>query len=244
MKNLPMTVLLASTIALGQSKFQPLNVKTGLWESTTTSTTAGEMPLPSDMLAKFSPDQRARIEARMNANSAARMGTFTNKQCETKEKLAEQPFSSQKECKSSIITSTATKAEIKMSCDYGSPERLVPVLNHNQMDLRGLAALSNRLLSLLNDAEDPGQDGLELFGVSRICEKRGEHTRARNLYERSIGSILPAETDRKARRSLARLAKREGDFELPCELWKDALGNSRHGYDAHEQLAIYYEHWA
>jgi len=126
----------------------------------------------------------------------------------------------------------------------GPPERLVPVLNHNQMDLRGLAALSTRILSLLSDAESLGQDGLELFGVSRICEKRGEHTRARNLYEKSIASILPTETDRVARRSLARIAKRQGDFDLACELWKDALGNSRHGYEAYEQLAIYYEHKA
>ncbi|HEV2398595.1 MAG TPA: ribonuclease H-like domain-containing protein, partial [Candidatus Sulfotelmatobacter sp.] len=126
----------------------------------------------------------------------------------------------------------------------GPPERLVPVLNHNQMDLRGLAALSSRILSLLGVAENLGQDGLELFGVSRICEKRGQHTRARKLYEKSIASFLPTETDRAARRSLARLAKREGDFELACELWKDAVGNSRHGYEAYEQLAIYYEHKA
>ena len=126
----------------------------------------------------------------------------------------------------------------------GSPERLVPVLNHNQMDLRGLAALSSRILSLLSDAETVGQDGLELFGVSRICEKRGEHTRARSLYEKSIASILPSETDRAARRSLARLAKRQGDFDLACELWREALENSRHGYEAYEQLAIYYEHKA
>jgi len=126
----------------------------------------------------------------------------------------------------------------------GPPERLVPVLNHNQMDLRGLAALSSRTLSLLSDAENLGLDGLELFGVSRICEKRGEDTRARKLYEKSISSILPTETDRAARRSLARLAKREGDYDLACELWKNALGNTRHGYEAYEQLAIYYEHKA
>jgi len=126
----------------------------------------------------------------------------------------------------------------------GPPERLVPVLNHNQMDLRGLAALSSRILSLLSDAESIGENGLELFGVSRICEKRGEHSRARELYQKSIATFLPAETDRAARRSLARLAKREGDFDLACELWRDAAGNSRHGYEAYEQLAIYYEHKA
>ncbi len=72
----------------------------------------------------------------------------------------------------------------------------------------------------------------------------GKQTRARKLYEKSIASFLPTETDRAARRSLARLAKREGDFKLACELWKDAVGNSRHGYEAYEQLAIYYEHKA
>jgi tetratricopeptide (TPR) repeat protein len=112
------------------------------------------------------------------------------------------------------------------------------------MDLRGLAALSSRILSLLSDAENQGQDGLELFGVSRICERRGEDIRARTLYEKSIASFLPTETDRVARRSLARLAKRQGDFNLACELWKDAIGNSRHGYEAYEQLAIYYERTA
>ena len=126
----------------------------------------------------------------------------------------------------------------------GPPERLIPVFHHNQMDLRGLAALSSRVLSLLSDAENEGTDGLELFGVSRMCERRGENARARKLYEKSIASLLPAEPDRAARRSLARLAKREGDFELACNLWKGALGNSRHGYEAYEQLAIYYEHKA
>ncbi len=124
----------------------------------------------------------------------------------------------------------------------GPPERLIPVFQHNQMDLRGLAALSTRILSLLSDPETHGQDGLELFGVSRICEKRGDSVRARRLYERSIASMLPAATDRAAKESLARLAKREGDFAVACDLWRGALGNSRQGYEAYEQLAIYYEH--
>jgi len=124
------------------------------------------------------------------------------------------------------------------------PERLIPGFHHNQMDLRGLAGLSSRVLSLLSDAETQGRDGLELFGVSRICERRGDSSRARRLYEKSIASVLPVETDRAARRSLARLAKRDGDFAVACELWRSVLGNSRQGYEAYEQLAIYHEHRA
>jgi uncharacterized protein len=124
----------------------------------------------------------------------------------------------------------------------GPPEPLVPIFHHNQMDLRGLAALATRTLSLLGNPDTHGRDGLELFGVSRICERRGEAVRARKLYAESITRDLPRETDRAARSSLARLAKREGDLELARSLWESMLGNSREGFDAYEQLAIYYEH--
>jgi uncharacterized protein len=126
----------------------------------------------------------------------------------------------------------------------GSAEPLVPVFLHNQMDLRGLAALAERVVGLLADAETKGQDAFELYGVSRICERRGEAGRARRLYERSIGAELPAEADRVARSSLARLAKREGNLAQARELWEGMLGNSKEGIEAYEQLAIHYEHRA
>src|SRR5579864_1340 len=126
----------------------------------------------------------------------------------------------------------------------GPPEPLVPILHHNQMDLRGLAALAARTLALLGNPETQGQDGLELFGVSRICERRGDAARARKLYEQSITHTLPRETGRAARSSLARLAKRDGDFDLARLLWEGMLGNSREGFEAYEQLAIYFEHRA
>ncbi|HTR46923.1 MAG TPA: ribonuclease H-like domain-containing protein [Verrucomicrobiae bacterium] len=123
----------------------------------------------------------------------------------------------------------------------GPPEPLVPIFHHNQMDLRGLAGLATRVLSLLEDPETHGHDPLELFGVSRICERRGQAVRARKLYERSIARELPPETSRVARRSLARLAKRDGDHDLARQLWEQMLGHSREGLEAYEQLAIHYE---
>ena len=125
----------------------------------------------------------------------------------------------------------------------GAPEPLVQVFLHNQMDLRGLAGLASRIIAILAEPETHGAtDGLELFGVSRICERRGETARARKHYAQSLAATLPAETDRAARRSLARLAKRAKDFPQACEFWESILGNSREGLDAYEQLAIYYEH--
>jgi tetratricopeptide (TPR) repeat protein len=125
-----------------------------------------------------------------------------------------------------------------------SPEPLVPVFLHNQLDLRGLAALAGRGVGLLADAETKGRDAFELYGVSRICERRGEAGRARRLYERTIRAELPPEADRAARSSLARLAKREGNLAQAREIWEGLLGASKEGMEAYEQLAMYYEHRA
>jgi uncharacterized protein YprB with RNaseH-like and TPR domain len=126
----------------------------------------------------------------------------------------------------------------------GSPDGLVPIFQHNQMDLRSLAGLSCRVMQLLADPESRGEHALELFGVSRICERRGEMARAKRLYQQSLTSELPPSAGQVARLSLSRLAKRESDFVLAREMWEAMLGNSREGYHAYEQLAIYYERHA
>ena len=77
-----------------------------------------------------------------------------------------------------------------------------------------------------------------------MCDRRGETDRAKKLYQNTISSGLPVETDRAAEMYLARLAKRDGDFVLARELWKKMLGNSREGYEAFEELAVYFEHTA
>jgi len=115
-KKIVIMVILSSPV-WAQTKFQPLNVKTGLWESTVTTTTTGQMPIPAEMLARLTPEQRAKFEARMNQNASPKTRTHTNRDCETKEKLAEQPFNSEKECKQTILVSTGTKAEVKMVCE-------------------------------------------------------------------------------------------------------------------------------
>lgn len=121
MKRILIGMMLISSAAWAQGKFQPLNVKTGLWESTTSTTTSGQMPIPAEFLAKLSPEQRAKMEARMNANASStpRTRTHTSKGCETKEKLAEQPFGNQQECKETVISSTGSRMEVKVSCAIG-----------------------------------------------------------------------------------------------------------------------------
>lgn len=107
---------------------------------------------------------------------------------------------------------------------------LVPVFQHNQMDLRGLAALAGHVLEILagpaEDAEaaDDGQQSLDMYGLSRLLTQRGEHGRARKVCQAALTAGLPAEHDRAARRDLARFAKRAGDFPGAVELWESLAG--------------------
>ncbi|HEY4739476.1 MAG TPA: ribonuclease H-like domain-containing protein [Candidatus Acidoferrales bacterium] len=124
----------------------------------------------------------------------------------------------------------------------GCAEQLVPVFYHNQMDLVGLAALTGRVFSLLAAPESECADALEVFGVSRICDRRGESSRARDLYAHAIARVLPKPVDGTARAALARLAKREGDFARATSLWMELRGISREGLEAYVELAKYFEH--
>lgn len=128
----------------------------------------------------------------------------------------------------------------------GSAEPLLPVLRHNQMDLRGLAAISQRVFSLLTAPEHEYSDAFELYGVSRIFSRRGERARARELFGRTLDAGLPEELHRSARRQLARLAKRDRDYGLALSLWEELSSEHRSGLaesmEAAIELAIHYEH--
>jgi uncharacterized protein YprB with RNaseH-like and TPR domain len=130
----------------------------------------------------------------------------------------------------------------------GSAEPLLPVLRHNQMDLRGLAAIARKIFSLLASPETENSDAFELYGASRIFSRRGERARARELFGHTLDAGLPEELHRSARRQLARLAKRDRDYDLALSLWEEMSREHRGGLgesiEAAIELAIHYEHRA
>ena len=132
----------------------------------------------------------------------------------------------------------------------GPAEPLAGVFQHNRMDLRGLAALAGRIFRVLAqpDAIEPSAatpleqpTPLELYGVSNILNRRGEHARARTSYERALEAGLPELIDLRARHELARLAKRGRDFSSAAKLWHSLTEGSIPSFEACEQLCIHYE---
>jgi len=95
-----------------------LNVKTGEWESTITVQTAGQLPIPQEALDKMTPQQRAKIDAAIKAQGG-QPRTTVSKSCVRKEDL-DKPFSNiaqRESCKSTVLTSTATRQELRMECE-------------------------------------------------------------------------------------------------------------------------------
>jgi hypothetical protein len=101
------------------TKLQPLNVKPGLWESTTTYTRAGELPISQATLDRLPPEQRARLEERLKANGTS---TMTYKSCLKKEDLENPDFTDKKQCTWTTLESSSTKAKGSAVCNYPESE--------------------------------------------------------------------------------------------------------------------------
>jgi uncharacterized protein DUF3617 len=113
-------LIILSSVAVGAAdQGQPLNVKTGLWEVSRTMTRSGSMPIPPELLQRLSPEQRARLEERMKAQSGEQTKTTTYQTCLTKEELQEGPtFNEEKyQCSRNILNSTSSKIELRLTCE-------------------------------------------------------------------------------------------------------------------------------
>jgi uncharacterized protein len=128
----------------------------------------------------------------------------------------------------------------------GPAEPLAGVVRHNQMDLRGLAALFGKINEMLSESSGAanGVESLDLFGLSRFLQRRGEGDRAHSTCSLALAIGLPAEFRPKARRELAQMAKRRGEHAHAAQMFLEIVADPHDGIHACEQLAIYYERHA
>src|SRR5437764_756355 len=116
----------------------------------------------------------------------------------------------------------------------GSPAPLAGIVRHNGMDLRGLAALFGKLNSLLDCQDREETDALDLFGLSRYLQRRGEAVKAESAYVAARGRGLPLPFDAQAQRELALMAKRRGEHAAAAEIWQGLLSDENQGCAAYE----------
>ena len=124
-----------------------------------------------------------------------------------------------------------------------SPQPLAGVVKHNQMDLRGLAALFGKLNHMLESATGGTStfESLDLFGLSRFLRRRGKKDWAHSACSHALDLGLPEEFRPQATRELAHMARQRGDIERAAALWHELVTHPLDGVVACEQLAIHYE---
>lgn len=100
------------------AQYQPLNVKTGQWQTAVQISSGGSLALPSAQLAKLTPEQRERIETAMKQASKPKTTTRTNQDCLTQDELNKgTPFKSDdKKCTQKVLSSSAGKLNVEQDC--------------------------------------------------------------------------------------------------------------------------------
>ena len=116
-----MKLLIGLTMLLSTSAFaadiHALDVKPGQWETTTTGQMTGVPAIPADVLAKMTPEQRAKFESAMGARGSKPMVSTS---CRTKEKLAQAWTTGQqnlKSCTTTVASSSSSKQEVHVDCN-------------------------------------------------------------------------------------------------------------------------------
>ena len=114
-----LVVCVAAAGALVAAQATPLNVKLGLWEITM-NMDMGAAP-PGVDTSKMTPEQQQQMAAIMRSRG---MPAMTQKTCMTREKLAENRLTADREgttCRSTVVKATATAIDLNQVCTGAAP---------------------------------------------------------------------------------------------------------------------------
>ncbi len=120
--------LVVSLALAATDKSQPLNVKIGLWQMTYTTerngVSVGQAIAPG-LLAKMTPDQRARTEARLRARAQGPR-VETKQYCLTQERLKNAIFDSAQSqaCQRTMLASTPKLQQFHEECIESGTKRM------------------------------------------------------------------------------------------------------------------------
>jgi hypothetical protein len=100
-----------------------LDIKTGAWEITESTTMSG-MPIPKEAMAGMSPEQRAKMEAAMAAHAGSGKPHVMHS-CVTQQDLDRSALMKSEEpnCKRTVITQSARHLEMNEVCTGSEPSQ-------------------------------------------------------------------------------------------------------------------------
>jgi hypothetical protein len=114
-----------------------------------------------------------------------------------------------------------------------------PVMEHNAMDLVGLAAVVLLGLRYLEDYSLTA-DGGEILGLGMLCERAGLLEKAEAFYQIAKDVSADSEVQTKVLRRLSVLMKKKKLYSEALELWQALSAGNDLG--AMREISIHYEH--
>jgi hypothetical protein len=119
-------ILLAAAAAAAAAAGDPLNVRPGLWETTSTgSTTVTGTPMGPDAatLNAMTPEQRTRMEAALKGYASGQPTVRTNRSCVTPEQVAKGlenlTGAPTPRCNTEVLQKAATDYRFRQRCSEG-----------------------------------------------------------------------------------------------------------------------------
>ena len=140
---------LAVTAWVQAAELTKPNIKPGLWEVTTNPHISGQMPIPEDQLAKMTPEQRARLQAAMQAHQTK---PRVYKECMTPEKIARgfdiDRSGEDSSCKRNVVSSSANELTLHDECS--KPDRKTSMDVH--FEVKGGTQMSGKINVVMTSA--------------------------------------------------------------------------------------------
>ncbi|MCX6555244.1 MAG: ribonuclease H-like domain-containing protein [Candidatus Aminicenantes bacterium] len=121
----------------------------------------------------------------------------------------------------------------------GDLAAIEPVIEHNAMDLVGLAAVVLLGVLYLDDHSLTG-DGGEILGLGRLCERAGLLEKAEAFYQiaKDVGGRADVHTQ--AVRRLSVLLKKKKLYKEALQLWE--ILSAANDLQALREISVHYEH--
>lgn len=129
----------------------------------------------------------------------------------------------------------------------GDARPLVPVLEHNRLDLLSLAILTSKMADLVASGPGAAETAREALGMGRLFEVAGRPEEARRCYERAVGCAEPDPvTAAEALHAHAVACRQARRHEEAANAWARLIDlpgcPARLASQAGEALAIHHEH--